>query len=438
MGFIWNRERECMSRKDLEELQLARLKAQVKRAYEKVPFYREKLEKAGIYPEKIKTLKDVRYLPVTTKDDLRDNYPFGLFAEPKKNLVRLHASSGTTGRPTVVGYTRGDLEVWAEVVARIVTMAGVTDEDTAQIAFGYGLFTGAFGLHYGLEKVGALVVPISVGNSRRQIQLMRDFGTTALICTPSYSLHLAETARELGIEPRSLGLKWGLFGSEPWTEEMRAEIEKQWGIVATDNYGLSEIIGPGVSGECLEREGLHINEDHFLVEVVDPETLEPKEPGEEGELIITPLTKEALPLLRYRTRDISKINPEPCRCGRTTTRMQRVKGRTDDMLIIRGVNVFPSQIESVLMEIEGTAPHYQLIVSKRGYLDELEVQVEIEEKFFTGKFKDLEKLTRTIEERLASTLQISAKVKLLEPRSLERSEGKAKRVIDLRNSGERG
>ncbi|WP_075859394.1 phenylacetate--CoA ligase family protein [Carboxydothermus pertinax] len=427
-----------MSRKDLEELQLYRLKAQVKRAYEKVPFYREKLEKSGIYPEKIKTLKDVRYLPVTTKDDLRDNYPFGLFAEPKKNLVRLHASSGTTGRPTVVGYTRGDLEVWAEVVARIVTMAGVTAEDTAQIAFGYGLFTGAFGLHYGLEKVGALVVPISVGNSRRQIQLMRDFGTTALICTPSYSLHLAEIARELGIEPRSLGLKWGLFGSEPWTEEMRGEIEKQWGIIATDNYGLSEVIGPGVSGECQERQGLHINEDHFLVEVVDPVTLEPKEPGEEGELIITPLTKEALPLLRYRTRDISKINPEPCRCGRTTARMQRIKGRTDDMLIIRGVNVFPSQIESVLMEIEGTAPHYQLIISKRGYLDELEVQVEIEEKFFTGKFSDLERLTRTIEERLASTLQITAKVKLLEPRSLERSEGKAKRVVDLRKREERG
>ncbi|GAV22863.1 phenylacetate-coenzyme A ligase [Carboxydothermus pertinax] len=438
MGGIWNIDRECMSRKDLEELQLYRLKAQVKRAYEKVPFYREKLEKSGIYPEKIKTLKDVRYLPVTTKDDLRDNYPFGLFAEPKKNLVRLHASSGTTGRPTVVGYTRGDLEVWAEVVARIVTMAGVTAEDTAQIAFGYGLFTGAFGLHYGLEKVGALVVPISVGNSRRQIQLMRDFGTTALICTPSYSLHLAEIARELGIEPRSLGLKWGLFGSEPWTEEMRGEIEKQWGIIATDNYGLSEVIGPGVSGECQERQGLHINEDHFLVEVVDPVTLEPKEPGEEGELIITPLTKEALPLLRYRTRDISKINPEPCRCGRTTARMQRIKGRTDDMLIIRGVNVFPSQIESVLMEIEGTAPHYQLIISKRGYLDELEVQVEIEEKFFTGKFSDLERLTRTIEERLASTLQITAKVKLLEPRSLERSEGKAKRVVDLRKREERG
>ena len=434
MAFIWNKEKETMSRKDLEELQFYRLKLQVKRAYEKVPFYREKFERAGIYPEKIKTLKDVRYLPVTTKDDLRDNYPFGLFAESKRNLVRVHASSGTTGRPTVVGYTRGDLEVWAEVVARIAAMAGVTEDDTAQIAFGYGLFTGAFGLHYGLEKIGALVVPVSVGNSRRQIQLMRDFGTTALICTPSYSLHLAETARELGVEPKTLGLKWGLFGSEPWSEEMRGEIEKQWGLVATDNYGLSEVMGPGVAGECLERQGLHINEDHFLIEVVDPNTLEPVEPGAEGELIITPLTKEALPLIRYRTRDISKINLEPCRCGRTTARMERVRGRTDDMLIIRGVNVFPSQIESVLMEIEGTAPHYQLIVSKRGYLDELEVQVEIAEKFFTGKFSDLERLTRTIEERLASTLQISAKVKLLEPKSLERSEGKAKRVVDLRKS----
>jgi len=431
---IWDERSECMSRRELEQLQLERLKTTLRRAYEKVPHYRKKFDEAGIKPEDIKTLKDIRMLPFTTKEDLRENYPFGMFAVPRKEIVRIHASSGTTGKPTVVGYTRRDLETWAELVARMVYEAGARAEDTVQISFGYGLFTGALGLHYGLERIGASVVPVSSGNTKRQIMLMEDFGTTALVSTPSYALYMGEVAREMGIDPSSLPLRLGLFGSEGWTEEMRREIEKCWNCFATDNYGLSEVMGPGVSGECREREGMHIAEDHFLVEIIDPETKEPLDYGCEGELVITTLTREAMPIIRYRTKDITSINPEPCRCGRTNARMAKVSGRTDDMLIIRGVNVFPSQIESVLMEIEETAPYYQIIVTREGYLDQIEIQVEVtEEVLKRDRFSELEKLEKKIRDRLYNVLSINAKVRLVEPHTIERFEGKAKRIIDKRN-----
>lgn len=429
---IWNQKYETMDRETLEELQLTRLRQTVTTVYENVPYYREQFKQQGVKPEDIKELKDIRKLPFTTKVGLRDNYPFNMFAVPMKKVVRLHASSGTTGKPTVVGYTRQDIDTWSELVARVVSAAGVTEEDVAQISFGYGLFTGAFGLHYGLEKIGATVVPSSTGNTEKQIMLMQDFGTTALIGTPTYALHIAEVARGMGIDPKSLGLKYGLFGSEAWTESMRDEIERVWGLSASDNYGLSEIIGPGVAGECQERQGMHIWEDHFLVEVIDPATGEPVPEGEEGELVITSLTKEALPIIRYRTRDITVINRQPCGCGRTLARIRKVSGRTDDMLIVSGVNVFPSQIEDVLLKISGVAPHYQIIVTKKGYLDALEVQVEMTEDAFTGSWRDLEELEKRVKSRLLAVLSISPKVKLLEPRSLERSLGKAKRVIDLR------
>jgi len=429
---IWDVEHECMDREQLRSLQLERLKETVARVYDKVPYYRQLFDQTGVKPSDVESLEDVRKLPFTTKTALRDNYPYGLFALPLNRIVRLHASSGTTGKPTVVGYSKKDLETWSELVARIAVAAGVTADDVVQITFGYGLFTGAFGLHYGLEKVGAVIVPASVGNTERQIMLMQDFGTTALVGTPSYCLHLAEVARRMDIDPASLNIRVGLFGSEGWTESMRGELERAWGARATDNYGLSEIMGPGVAGECTVEPGLHINEDHFLVEVIDPETGEPLDYGQEGELVITTLTKEALPVIRYRTRDITVLNPEPCACGRTTVRMRKVLGRTDDMLIISGVNVFPSQIETVLMDIDGTTPHYKIIVDKKGYLDYLEVQVEVTDEMFTGNFRDLEALENRIRERMRSVLQINAKVRLLEPRSLERSTGKVKRVFDYR------
>ncbi|WP_227764258.1 phenylacetate--CoA ligase family protein [Zhaonella formicivorans] len=431
---IWDKEMETIKREELQKIQLERLQQTVARVYAKVPFYRQAFDKAGVRPEDIKALEDVRRLPFTTKDNLRDNYPFGMFAVPKQELVRIHASSGTTGKPTVVGYTRNDLEVWSDLVARIVALAGGTAEDVAQVAFGYGLFTGAFGLHYGLEKIGATVVPASTGNTEKQIMLMQDFGTTILVSTPSYALYMAEVAEQMGINTSRLPLRLGLFGSEASTEEMRREIERRWNIIATDNYGLSEIIGPGVSGECHLKQGMHIAEDHFLVEVIDPQTGEPLPYGEVGELVFTTLTKEALPLIRYRTKDLSVLNPEPCACGRTTVRMEKIKGRTDDMLIIKGVNVFPSQIESVLMEMEGVAPHYQLVVTKKGYLDELEIKVEVKDEWFTGRFKELEALEHSITQKLQSVLSLNAKVRLVEPRSLTRFEGKAKRVLDLRNN----
>lgn len=429
---IWDPVNECRSREDMRALQLERLRGIVEYVYERVPFYRQALKERGLRPSDIRTLEDVRLLPMTTKEDFRKNYPFGLFAVPLKEVVRIHASSGTTGKPVVVGYTRRDMETWTEVVARLVTCAGVTESDVAQIVFSYGLFTGGFGLHYGLERVGATVVPAAAGNSRRHIMLMQDFGTTVLVGTPSYVLHLAEVAEEEGVDPRSLPVRLGLFGGEASSREMLQEIERRWGMLATDNYGLSEVIGPGVSGECPYQDGQHIAEDHFLVEILDPATGEPCPPGVPGEVVITTLTKEAVPVLRYRTKDISAINYEPCRCGRTTARLAKIMGRTDDMLIIRGVNVFPSQVESVLMEIEGVAPHYQLVVSRRGYLDELEVRVEVDEAFFTDRFRELEELEEKVAERLHTVLQLKARVRLVEPRSIARSEGKAQRVIDLR------
>ncbi len=425
---IWDREHECMDRESLEKLQLGRLKQLVERLYQRVPHYRQALDARGILPKDIRSLEDLRRLPFTGKDDLRQNYPYGLFAVPLDEVVRLHASSGTTGKPTVVGYTWRDIGTWTELIARIVSQAGVTSADVAQVCFSYGLFTGAFGLHYGLEKVGATVVPSSAGNTDKQIMLMEDFGTTALISTPSYALYLAEAAREAGVEPRELNLKVGLFGGEPWTESMGWQIESMWGIKATDNYGLSEVIGPGVAGECLEGAGLHISEDHFLAEVIDPDTEEPLPYGEKGELVFTTLTKEAFPVLRYRTRDLAILNPEVCACGRTSVRMCKVMGRTDDMLIIRGVNVFPSQIESVLMSIRGIAPHYLLIVDTRGPLNQLEVQVEPDPTVFTGSFRDLEALEASVRRRLQSVLSISARVKLVEPKTLERTAGKSKRI----------
>lgn len=431
---IWDPVHECMEREELRRLQLARLRETLARVYERVPFYRQLFDGQGVKPEDLKTLEDIRLFPFTTKEALRDHYPYGLFAVPMREVVRLHASSGTTGRPTVVGYTKGDLETWSELVARIAAMAGVTPDDVVQITFGYGLFTGAFGLHYGLEKLGATVIPASVGHSERQIMLMRDFGTTVLVGTPSYVLHLGETARAMGINPREqLRVRLGLFGAEAWSEEMRRELEEMWGMKATDNYGLSEVMGPGVCGECLSSPGtMHIAEDHFLVEIVDPETGEPLGYGREGEVVITTLTKEALPLVRYRTRDISLLYPDPCPCGRTTARLRKVVGRTDDMLIVSGVNVFPSQIESVLMQIEGIAPHYQIVVGKKGYLDYLEVQVEVTPESFTGHYRDLEALEEKVRQRLAAVLSINPRVRLLEPGSLERSQGKAKRVVDNR------
>ncbi len=434
---IWNPSCETMPREEIVKLQEERLRALVHKLYNKVPFYQKKLDEAGIKPEDIQTLADLRKLPFTTKDDLRNHYPYGLFMAPMKDIVRVHASSGTTGQPTAVGYTREDLETWSELVARIVCQAGVTDEDIVQICFGYGLFTGGFGLHYGLEKVGASVIPASSGNSRRQIQLMRDFGTTALVSTPSYALYLGEVAIDMGIDPSSLNVRLGLFGGEPWSEGMRQELQQLWPkMKATDNYGLSEVMGPGVSGECTMGEGMHIAEDHFIPEVIDPETGEVLPPGEKGELVLTPLTKEGFAVLRYRTRDITSLNYEPCPCGRTHVRMEKVTGRTDDMLIIRGVNIYPSQVESVLTNIPGVGPHYLLVVSREGRLDNLEVQVEVSRDCFAGTYRQLEELRRTVEEQLRSTLGISPVVKLVEYRSLERTAGKSQRVIDKRKIGE--
>ncbi len=428
---IWNPQMEKIGRKSLREIQLEKLKNTVNYVYENVPFYKRAMDEIKIKPSDIKELEDIKRLPFTKKSDLRDNYPFGLFATPLSKVVRIHASSGTTGKPTVVGYTRRDLENWAEMVARIVSAAGVTMEDVAQIAFGYGLFTGGFGLHYGLEKVGVTIVPASSGNTKRQVELMRDFGVTTLVCTPSYALHIADVVKEMGV--KDLKLKYGLFGAEPWSESMRKETENNLGIIATDNYGLSELIGPGVSGECLEKSGMHVNEDFFFVEVINPETGEWVKEGEKGELVITPLEKEALPLLRYRTGDLSSITYEPCKCGRTTARIMKVMGRTDDMLIVRGVNVFPSQIEEILLEIEGVAPHYQIVVERKENIDNLEVWVEVSDTIFFDEMKKLVELENKIVDRLFTILGLNVKVKLVEPKSIERSQGKAKRVIDKRD-----
>ena len=428
----WEQEKECISREDLAQLQLERLQSTLYRVATHVPFYRRKFKELGISPEEISSLEDLRKLPFTTKQDLRDNYPYGLFAVPLREVVRIHASSGTTGQATVVGYTHNDIRNWSALVARVLTAAGVGKDDVVQIAFGYGMFTGGFGLHYGAELVGASVIPMSSGNTKRQIQIMQDFRTTALVCTPSYALLLADLMEEKGINLNALSLKFGLFGGEPWSEAMRNEIQNKLNIIATDNYGLSEVMGPGVAGECQERNGLHLNEDHFLVEVINPETLEPVAAGEIGELVITTLTKEAFPVIRYRTRDLTRLLPGPCLCGRTLTKMQRVLGRTDDMLIIKGVNVYPSQIEEVLFEIEGVKPHYQLVVEREGRLDKVTVLVEVSEAIFFDQMKKQRQMIELIKKRLATELGIGVEIKLVEEKSLERSEGKAKRIIDKR------
>ena len=428
----WEPENETMMREELEQLQLERLQSTLSRVYMNVPFYRRKFDQFGIDPDEFRSLADLRKLPFTTKDDLRESYPYGLFAVPLREVVRIHASSGTTGMSTVVGYTKNDLKTWSNLMARVLTAGGITKDDVVQIAFGYGLFTGGFGVHYGAEKIGASVIPISSGNTARQVKIMQDFKTTALVCTPSYAMLIADTIREMGINVNSLSLKYGLFGAEPWSEAMRQEIQEKLKIVATDNYGLSEVMGPGVAGECLERNGLHINEDHFLVEIIDPKTLDPVLPGETGELVITTITKEAFPVVRFRTRDLTRLLPEPCPCGRKFMRMSRVMGRTDDMLIVKGVNVFPSQIEAVLFDIEGTEPHYQIVVERKGALDHITVKVEVSESIFFDEMKKQNELVELIKKRLASELGIGVDVKLVEQKGLERSEGKAKRVIDLR------
>lgn len=428
----WEPEKECMAREDLEQLQLERLQSTLYRVGTHVPFYKKKFEELKLNFGDIKSLDDLRRLPFTVKQDLRDNYPYGLFAVPLRDVVRVHSSSGTTGLATVVGYSRNDIKNWSNLVARVLTGAGVTKDDVIQIAFGYGLFTGGFGLHYGAERLGASVIPISAGNTKRQIRIMQDFKTTALVCTPSYALVIADTMMEMGINPSGLSLRYGLFGAEPWSEAMRGEINEKLGIRATDNYGLSEVMGPGVAGECEECNGLHINEDHFLLEIIDPETLEPVEPGEIGELVITTLTKEAFPMIRYRTRDLTRFIPESCPCGRTFIRMQRVMGRTDDMLIIKGVNVFPVQIEKVLFEIKGTEPHYQIIVERENHSDKVTVLVEVTESIFFDQMKKQRQMVDHIKTRLASELGIGVQVKLVEDKTLERSEGKTQRVIDKR------
>jgi phenylacetate-CoA ligase len=421
-----------MAREDLEQLQLERLQSTLYRVGTHVPFYKKKFDELKFNYDDVRSLDDLRRLPFTVKQDLRDNYPYGLFAVPLRDVVRVHSSSGTSGQATVVGYTRNDIKTWSNLVARVITAAGVTKNDVIQIAFGYGLFTGGFGLHYGAELVGTSVIPISSGNTKRQIQIMQDFKTTALVCTPSYALVMADTMMEMGINPNGLSLRYGLFGGEPWSEGMRREVNEKLGIIATDNYGLSEVMGPGVSGECLECNGLHINEDHFLLEILDPNTLEPVPEGEVGELVITTLTKEAFPMIRYRTRDLTRFIPGPCACGRTMRRMQRVMGRTDDMLIIKGVNVFPMQIEKVLFEVEGIEPHYQIIVDRENHADRLTVLVEVMESIFFDEMKKQRMVIDRIKSRLASEVGVQVEVKLVEEKTLARSEGKAKRVIDRR------
>ncbi|ABA88814.1 phenylacetate--coenzyme A ligase [Syntrophotalea carbinolica DSM 2380] len=430
---LWNEEFETLPREAIESLQLKRLQHTLERVYATVPFYRNAFQKAGVTPDKIKSLADLQRLPFTLKQDMRDNYPYGLFAVPLERIVRIHASSGTTGKPTVVGYTRRDIEIWSELMARSFGAAGVGRGDVIHNAYGYGLFTGGLGAHYGAEKLGAAVIPMSGGNSKKQIMIMQDFGSTVLTCTPSYSLYLAEIAAEQNIDIKSFPLRVGIMGAEPWSESIRKEIEEKLNIKAIDIYGLSEILGPGVAIECIEAQhGLHIWEDHFIAEIINPDTGEVLPPGEQGELVITTITKEGIPMIRYRTRDITRLIVEPCCCGRTHRRLERMSGRSDDMLIIRGVNVFPSQIESVLMGIEGVEPHYQLIVSREENLDTLEVQVEVNEGTFSDAIKPLQDLSSRIRKEIKELLGITCKVRLVEPKTLARSEGKAKRVIDQR------
>ncbi|HVO39077.1 MAG TPA: phenylacetate--CoA ligase [Spirochaetia bacterium] len=429
---IWNTDFEVLPRAELDALEGERLGRLVDTLYRRVPFYRRKMEEKCVKPQDIQGIRDITKLPFTTKDEMREIYPYGLLAVPLPEIVEIHTSSGTTGTPVVDAYTRGDIEIWAEVMARTLAAGGTTRHDIVQNAYGYGLFTGGLGVHYGARLIGATVIPISGGNTKRQLAILRDFKSTVLTCTPSYSLFLAEAAREEGFDLRRVNLKAGFFGAEPWSESMRQEIEDKLSTLAIDIYGLTEIIGPGVATECEQQDGLHIQEDHFFPEIIDPATGAVLPDGEKGELVITTLTKEGTPVLRYRTRDITYLDRSPCPCGRGTARMHRVLGRTDDMLIIRGVNVFPSQIEEVILQVDGVEPHYQLVVDRRDQLDELEVQVEMNESMFSDEIKGLEKMERKIESDLYATLNIHTKVKLVEPKSIARSEGKAKRIIDKR------
>jgi len=428
----WQPDSERMDREELEQLQQERLEATLSRVYRSVPFYRKRFDGTGFDPDDLRSLADLRRLPFTTKRDFRENHPYGLFAVPLRDVVRVHASSGTTGLATAVGYTRNDLKTWADLVARVLVAGGVGKEDVVHVAFDYGLFTGAFGFHHGAERIGASVIPVSSANARRQIQIIQDYRSTALVTTPSHALVLADAMIEAGVLRNALSLRYGLFGAEPWSESMREELEEKLGVKATDNYGLSEVMGPGVSGECLERRGLHIAEDHFLVEVIDPETLEPVPEGQVGELVLTTLTREALPVIRYRTRDLTSVVRGDCPCGRTLTRMSRVKGRTDDLLIVKGARVFPSEIEAVLLEVEGTAPHYQIVLERKGGEDLATVLVETPEGAVAGPSRA--DLQAAIQRRLASELGVSVSVELVDARTLQRSEGKARRVLDRRPS----
>ncbi|MFA5866699.1 MAG: phenylacetate--CoA ligase [Actinomycetota bacterium] len=430
---LWDEKHEAMSREDLERLQFARLKDTLERVYGNVPFYKAQFDEAGVKPDDIKNLADLTKVPFTTKQDLRDNYPFKLFAVPRDDVVRVHASSGTTGQVTVVGYTRKDIDEWAGLIARCLVSCGAGKSDTMQIAYGYGLFTGGLGLHYGVEKLGGMAIPMSGGNTQRQIKVMQDFAATVLCCTPSYALHLAEAAAEMGVDIRKLPLKIGVFGAEPWSESMRKQAEEKMGIDAFDIYGLSEVLGPGVSCECSAKNGLHVFEDHFIPEIVNPETGERMPEGEPGELVFTSLMKEATPVIRYRSKDITKLSHEPCTCGRTHARMARVFGRSDDMLIIRGVNFFPSQVEDILVAIEGVEPHYQIVVDRSGVMDDVEVQVEVAPDIFSDEIKVLERLEKKISAAIRDELGIGVTIKLVEPKSIQRSEGKAKRVVDKRD-----
>ena len=428
---IWNEAKECMSRDEMHNLQSKRLVKQVSYVYHNVEYYRKKMQDAGVEPGDIKGLEDLTKLPFTTKNDLRDTYPTGLFAVPRSQIVRIHASSGTTGKATVVGYTRRDIEIWSECVARVMTMADLTNEDTIQISYGYGLFTGGLGAHYGAEYIGATAVPTSTGNTKKQLAMMCDLGVTAICCTPSYLMYLTEAIEEQGLLPK-LKLRRSINGAEPWTEEMRKQLEERLHIHAHDIYGLSEIMGPGVAGDCEFHQGLHVNEDHFLPEIISPDTFETVGDGVTGELVFTTLTKEGIPLIHYRTKDLTSITHEKCECGRTTARLSRFKGRSDDMLIIRGVNVFPSQVEAALLEMGETSANYLMIVDRVNNLDTLEIQVEVDEKFFSDEIRELENLTRKIAHNLQQALLIQPKVTLVEPKTLQRSEGKAVRVIDKR------
>jgi phenylacetate-CoA ligase len=423
---------ETMPREELAALQLERLRRVVERVGREVPFYREAFARAGVAAGDLRSLDDLRHLPLTTKDDLREHYPLGFLAVPREQVARYHGSSGTTGKPTFVAYTREDIELWAELCARFLVAGGLRREHTVHIAFGYGLFTGGFGLHYGVERVGAAVVPAGSGNTRRQIMLIRDLGAEVLVCTPTYALNIAEVAAAEGLDAAALPLRFAHFGAEPWTEDMRGQIEKALGLIAMNNYGLSEVIGPGVSGECAVRRGMHIQEDHFIVECLDPRTLEPVAEGERGELVFTTLTKQALPVIRYRTRDIASLEAAPCPCGRTGVRMSRVLGRTDDMLIIRGVNVFPSQVEEALLRVEGTAPHYLIEVDRPGAMDEVTVRVEVHPQSFSDKMSRMQQLHDRIDREIQAITGIRMRVELVEPQSLERFTGKAKRVVDHR------